>query len=275
MKKRSFRDTLKFYLIDCKTPLGKFIDLFIIFLNILIIGLLVIETYSISEKLISVLWKIEIVTVFFLIIEYIARLYASEKRLKHTLGLYSIIDLLAILPTIAILLFPVGVGSNIAIFKIIRAIRVFRIFRFLRFTKDSDFFFGKTTVSILKVIQLMVTIVTILFISSGLFYVVENQINENVNNFGDALYYTVVSITTVGFGDILPVSELGRWVTILMILSGIILIPWKASQIIKEWIKISSKARITCKKCGLKFHDKDASHCKACGNLIYQEYDGV
>ena len=90
---------------------------------------------------------------------------------------------------------------------------------------------------------------------------------------GDAFYFTVVALTTVGFGDITPVSEGGKWVTVIMILSGIILIPWQGGQIIKEWLH-SSKKSITCKKCGLKFHDDDASHCKSCGNIIYQEFEG-
>jgi voltage-gated potassium channel len=126
----------------------------------------------------------------------------------------------------------------------------------------------------LRVIRLFWAILIIFFVSSGLFFYVENQWNPNVNTFGDAFYYTIVTLTTVGFGDITPVSTAGKWVTILMIVSGIIAIPWQASQIIKEWIRMSDKMNIVCKKCGLKYHDKDASHCKACGHIIYQEYDG-
>jgi voltage-gated potassium channel len=59
-----------------------------------------------------------------------------------------------------------------------------------------------------------------------------------------------------------------------MILSGIVLIPWQVSKIIKEWVHMASKTEITCPGCGLRYHDKDASHCKSCGHLIYQEYDG-
>jgi len=156
----------------------------------------------------------------------------------------------------------------------LRAVRVFRIFRFLRFTADADFFFGSITTPLLRALRLILTILMIFFISSGLFYYVENQINPGVHTFGDAFYFTVVALTTVGFGDIVPLSEAGKWVTVLMILSGIILIPWQVSQIIKEWFHISFKKNVICKTCGLKYHDKDASHCKSCGDVIYQEYDG-
>jgi voltage-gated potassium channel len=127
---------------------------------------------------------------------------------------------------------------------------------------------------ILKVVRLFLTILMIFFISSGLFYYVENTINPGIDTFGDAFYFAVVALTTVGFGDITPMSEGGRWVTVLMILSGIILIPWQVTRIVKEWVRMSTKASITCPGCGLRYHDQDASHCKSCGHIIYQEYEG-
>jgi len=114
----------------------------------------------------------------------------------------------------------------------------------------------------------------IFFVSSGLFFYVESHANPNVLTFGDAFYFTVVALTTVGFGDITPLSESGKWVTVLMIFSGIILIPWQVSRIVKEWIHIATKKEIICVECGLRYHDRDASHCKYCGRVIYQEYDG-
>jgi voltage-gated potassium channel len=122
--------------------------------------------------------------------------------------------------------------------------------------------------------RLILTIFMIFFISAGIFWNVESPVNENVNTFGDAFYFTVVALTTVGFGDITPVSAGGKWVTVLMILSGIILIPWQVGQIVREWIYLSTKKNVICKTCGLKFHEKDASHCKSCGEVIYQEFDG-
>ena len=127
---------------------------------------------------------------------------------------------------------------------------------------------------LLRMVRLLITILMIFFISSGMFFYVESQINPNVKTFGDAFYFTVVALTTVGFGDITPLSEAGKWVTVLMILSGIILIPWQMSRIVKEWVHIAAKKEVVCAGCGLRYHDKDASHCKSCGHIIYQEYDG-
>ncbi|HEA69271.1 MAG TPA: ion transporter [Desulfobacterales bacterium] len=271
----TFRKTLQFYLIDCKTALGKIIDIFIIILNLFICLLLVVETYPVSEATRQLLWQLEVVIVIFFIIEYVARLYASQNRLRQLGDVYSIIDLIAILPTLSVIFLPlIGITLDFGFIRFIRAFRTFRIFRFLRFAADGDFFFGSITPQLLKVTRLFLTILMIFFISSGLFFYVESDLNPNVKNFGDAFYFTVVALTTVGFGDIIPLSDAGKWVTVLMILSGIILIPWEISQIVKEWMRMATKKEAICPKCGLRYHDEDASHCKSCGQVIYQEYDG-
>jgi len=271
----SFRETIQFYLVDSKTPLGKLIDVVIIFLNFVICAILVVETYDVSEAVRGLLWNTEVIIVVFFIIEYAARLYGSKDRLRQLVDIYSVIDLIAILPTVALLVCPLfGVAPNVGFFRLIRAFRVFRIFRFLRYTRAPGFFFESITVHVLKGLQLLITILMIFFISSGLFYAVESSVNPTVKNFGDAFYFTVVTLTTVGFGDIIPLSEAGRMVTVLMIISGIILIPWQVGRLIREWIHIASKQDVTCPQCGLRYHDRDASHCKSCGHVIYQEHEG-
>ena len=267
-----FRETLQFYLGDCKTALGKIIDIIIVLLNLFICAILVVETYPVSEKTRHLLWIMELVIVFFFIIEYAARLYGAKNRLKQLTDIYSIIDLIAILPTLSLVIFPFfGIVLNLGFIKLIRIFRIFRIFRFLRFTADPDFFFGSLTMQLLKVIRLFLVIFMIFFISSGLFFHVEHEVNPGLTTFGDAFYFTVVALTTVGFGDITPISEGGKWVTVLMIISGIILIPWQVSKIVREWVRMASKMDVVCPGCGLRYHDMDASHCKSCGHIIYQE----
>jgi voltage-gated potassium channel len=266
----SLREKIQFYLIDCKTIPGKLIDIFIILLNVLVCILFVIDTYDISTVIRHLLLETEIVITGFFIIEYAARLYGSRNRLKHLFNIYSIIDLIAILPVIISLFIPDTAVS----LGFIRIIRVLRVFRFLRFTADPIFFFGIISTRLLKVLRLLFTILLIFFISSGLFWFAENARNAQVQNFGDAFYFSVVTLTTVGFGDITPVSAGGRWVTVLMILSGIILIPWQVGQVVKEWFMMTKKKEVTCPQCGLKGHDEDASHCKSCGHVIYQEFSG-
>jgi voltage-gated potassium channel len=272
---RSLRATIRFYLIDCETMTGKVIDIVIVLLNLLICGIYIAETYVTSNAVREVLWKTEVVIVLLFIVEYAARLYGSRNRWRQLIDIYSIIDLLAILPVLILLAANwFGVTVGIGFFKIIRSFRVFRIFRFLRFTTNPNFFFGNISIHVLNVLRLLLTILIIFFVSSGLFYQTEHLANSQVRNFGDAFYFTVAALTTVGFGDIVPLTHGGRWVTILMILSGIILIPWQASRIVREWVQMSAKTDTICGQCGLRYHDRDASHCKSCGHVIFQEYEG-
>jgi len=87
-----FRETIQFYLIDCKTALGKLIDIFIIFMNLFICAIFVIETYPVSGATAQMLWKTEVVIVLFFVVEYSARIYGAKNRLRQLRDVYSIID---------------------------------------------------------------------------------------------------------------------------------------------------------------------------------------
>ena len=109
-------------------------------------------------------------------------------------------------------------------------------------------------------------------VAAGRFFTVGRAADPAVGTFGDAFYYIVVTVSAVGFGDIIPVTVAGRWVTVATILTGIIVIPWQAGKIVREWQTRDRKA-VTCPDCGLREHDLDATHCKSCGHVIYQETD--
>lgn len=114
----------------------------------------------------------------------------------------------------------------------------------------------------------------LIFVSSSLIYTFEAPFNDKINNFSDAVYLSLVTVTTVGFGDIVPVTENGRFVVMIVILFGIFLIPVYIGSLLKSYIHTSKKRDVTCKKCGLKKHDHNATHCKMCGEIIYQEFEG-
>ncbi len=254
-------------MIDFKTPLGKGIDIIIIFLNLLLVAIFVIDTYNITSGLRDQLWRIEILIVGIFIVEYFLRLYGAPNRLSYVRDIYSIIDLVAIMPTLILLALPPAYFIyDIRVIQTIRVLAIFRIFRFLRFISQNHLLFGTISQGMINVARLVVSIIIIFFVYSGIFYFVESPVNPDVQNFLDAFYFTVVAISTVGFGDIVPVSEAGRFVTVAMIISGIILIPFQAARIFRAWLMTEREKKVQiCPGCGLDRHDMDAKYCKNCG----------
>jgi voltage-gated potassium channel len=154
-------------------------------------------------------------------------------------------------------------------------VRFFRIFRWFRLLRLIRFFRLEISILNLKaedtiiLSRIILTLFTIIFIYSGLIYQVEHSVNSAVfNNFLDALYFVIVTMTTVGFGDQIPISYPGKIVTLMMILTGIAVIPWQLGDLVRQFIKSTSQKEIDCTKCGLAFHDQDAQFCKRCGTTL-------
>jgi len=259
---------VRFYLVDHETVLGKVIDISLLGLNLLFVAIFVAQTYPLAATARTSLWHVEVTIAAVFLCEYALRIYGASERTAELFNVYSVVDLVAVLPTIAVFFLPLStVALNVGF---LRVLRVVRVLRFYRFTKDAEFFFGTVSDNTLRAVKLLLTVLVIFFVSAGVFYSVERAANPGVETFGDAFYYIVVTVSTVGFGDIIPATTAGRWVTVATILTGIIVIPWQAGKIVKEWQTRDKKA-VTCPDCGLREHDPDATHCKACGHVIYQE----
>ena len=171
-------------MIDFKTSLGRAIDITIIFLNLLLVAIFVIDTYRISDSLRDLLWKLEILIVGIFILEYFLRLYGAPNRLSYVKDIYSIIDLVAIMPTLILLALPPSYFIyDIRVIQTIRVLAVFRIFRFLRFIAQNHLFFGLISQGMMNVARLVVSIIIIFFVYSGLFYFVESPVNPRCSEF--------------------------------------------------------------------------------------------
>ncbi|MFC1537315.1 ion transporter [Gemmatimonadota bacterium] len=252
-----------FYLDDCSTTAGKIIEFSLLLVNLFACVLYVVKTYHEADKLHAVLQGLEIVIVSIFIVEYLLRFWISSHKYTYIFSFYAIVDLLSIMP----IFFPAHATG------FLRSFRVLRILRFLRFFEHEEFFFGRTSAFQLQVARVFFTIVTIIFIYSGFIYYAESGlVNPAVNTFADSVYFTIVTLTTVGFGDITPVTQLGKLFTVLMILSGIVLIPWQAGRLVRLLLSVEAhKKHVLCNTCGHAHHDPDAIHCKMCGSIIYQE----
>lgn len=253
------RERTAFYFKDLQTPLGKTINLTIVILVMLSSGIFVAETYHLPKYIHLLLNIIDVLILNIFAVEYLLRLWSAENRLHYILSLYSIIDLIAILP------FFMG-AINLGYIRLLRWFRVLRLIRFV----DRKFLFGHITTEDGAIFtRILFTLFVIVFVYSGLIYQVEHPVNPEVfTTFVDAMYFAIVTMTTVGFGDVTPISEMGRLLTISMILTGIALIPWQIGDLIKRIVKTANQVETICSKCGLDFHDEDAKFCKLCGTKL-------
>ncbi|MBD2388499.1 ion transporter [Cylindrospermum sp. FACHB-282] len=253
------REQTEFYLTDLETPMGKAINLTIAALVFLSSGIFVAETYNIPDSVRLQLNLIDAAILIIFAVEYAIRLWSAENKIKYILSFYSIIDLMAILP------FFLGVVD----IRFIRLLRWFRILRLIRFI-DQKFLFGSiSTEDGVIFARILFTLFAIIFVYSGLIYQVEHPVNpQGFSTFLDAVYFSIVTMTTVGFGDVTPISELGRLLTVLMILTGVALIPWQIGDLIKRLVKTANQVELICSGCGLAFHDADAGFCKRCGTQL-------
>ena len=253
------RENTAFYLKDLQTPLGKVINLTIVILVMLSSSIFVAETYYIPKSIYLVLNAIDVLILNIFAVEYLLRLWSAKNRIQYIFSIYSIIDLIAILP---FFMGAIDLGY-------IRLLRWFRILRLIRFI-DRKFLFGNITTEDGAIFtQILFTLFAIIFVYSGLIYQVEHPVNPEVfTTFVDAMYFSIVTMTTVGFGDVTPVSEIGRLLTVLMILTGIALIPCQIGDLIKRIIKTTNEVETICSGCGLDLHDEDAKFCKLCGTKL-------
>lgn len=252
---RTVLDRLGFLLRDRQTTAGRLTNATLYGLNTLFIVLYIASTYSLPSPYPAAIRGGELVLATVFLAEFGIRVYSAEDRWAEVRNPYTVVDLVAILPVFILTSPDVG---------FLRGLHTLRIFRFLRLVVHEQQFLGKTLrVTTVRRLELSATIFLIFFIATGFIYAVEAGTNSAIHNFGDAFYYTVIAVSTVGFGDITPVTQAGRWVTVIAVLVGFVLIPWQASRL----RNLSEPTAHSCPRCGHDVAEGDR-YCRQCGRLL-------
>jgi len=194
------------------------------------------------------------------LLEYLARLYISRHRWRDIFNPVGLADLIVI----ASLLMP-SIAQNYSFLRVVRSLRLLRSYHILRSLRIQSRFVRLNEDVIFSVVNLLVFI----FIITAVVYVMQVGVNPAIQDYFDALYFTVATLTTTGFGDITLVGTCGHILAVLIMIFGISLFLRLVQTIFRP-----GKVRYECPSCGLTRHDSDAVHCKHCGAILHITTEG-
>jgi voltage-gated potassium channel len=252
---------------EADTPAGRAFDLALLVAILLSIVAVVLESLpdlrrEYGRTLLAVEWAF---TALFTI-EYVVRLLCVTRPARYAASFFGIVDLLAVVPSYLTLVFP---GSpSFVVLRAVRLLRVFRILKLARFLEDANLLVRALKASQRKISVFFGSLVTIVLIMGTLMYLIEGEEN-GFTSIPQGMYWAVVTMTTVGYGDVVPRTVLGRILaTVVMILGyAIIAVPTGivSVELAHAGRPVSTQA---CPGCGRQGHDTDAYHCKYCGHLL-------
>lgn len=207
---------------DLDTQKGRILSYSMYILNIIFLGLYIVATYDISSSLRSYIIVAETILAIIFLFEYVSRLDFADNTWAEIKDPYSIADVIAVLPALLIIFIPV-IGQV----AFLRSLQIFRVFRFIRVGLEDDSFFhydltGKQVI----IAEVFTSLILIVTIHAGLIFAFENGVNPGLSNYGASFYYSIISLSTTGFGNVVPVTTLGKMVTSAGLILAVTVIPW-------------------------------------------------
>ncbi|MDT8308345.1 MAG: ion transporter [Bacteroidales bacterium] len=250
---------------EADTKAGKFFDLALlvsIICSVIVVMLDSIESVRLQYHL--PLLYIEYLFTALFTIEYALRIWSIKRPAKYILSFYGIIDLLAIIPTYISFVF-VGYQSLIVI-RVIRLLRVFRIMKLGRYVNASEYLTRSFIVSRHKILVFLYVVFAIVIVMGSVMYIVEGP-PSGFENIPTSIYWAIVTLTTVGYGDIAPATPLGQIISSMIMIMGYAIIAVPTGILTSDMIKLRREPTNTqsCINCSFNNHDIDAIYCKKCG----------
>lgn len=269
----TWRHNLRKVVDESKTHFGRAFDVMVfisIALSVLVVILESIPSVAVvyGPLLRQLEWGITIWFTF----EYALRLITAQSPVKYATGFYGIVDLVAVLPTYLSLFFA-GTQS-LMVFRAFRFLRIFRVFKMMRFVSEASTLMVAMKSSRQKITVFMCAVLSIALVMGTLMYMVEGD-SAGFHSIPDGIYWAIVTMTTVGYGDLAPQSALGKFIASLLMLIGysIIAIPTGIVSVeIAEAHRMRMEKRV-CPECSRQGHEHEASFCRFCGGRLASEHD--
>ncbi len=250
---------------EADTPGGKAFDIVLLIAIVLSVAAVLLESVvEVRAQYGAQLRALEWVLTILFTIEYVLRLICIGRPLKYALSFYGIIDLLAILPSYLSLIIP---GSqSLTVIRALRLLRIFRVLKLAHFVGEASMLRAAVYASTRKIIVFLAFILTLILIVGSLMYLIEGG-GGGFTSIPQSIYWAVVTMTTVGYGDIAPATVLGKILaSVVMILGyGIIAVP---TGIVTVELAQASRRTVStqsCPQCATDIHDPEANYCRICG----------
>ncbi len=268
------RQRLHEVIFEADTPAGKAFDVALLWLIVASVIVVLLESVpSIGGRWMREFIAVEWVLTALFTVEYLLRLYAVQRPWRYARSFFGIVDLLAILPTYLSLLFP---GTQVlSVVRILRLLRIFRVLKLVRYVDEASTLWSAMRSSGRKIMIFLFTVSTTTVIMGALMHLVEGP-TSGFTDIPTSIYWAVVTLTTVGFGDIAPVTPLGRFLALCLMLMGYGIIAVPTGIVTSELVR-EGRGEVTntsCPTCGAEGHRSDAKYCRKCGGLLEPETEG-
>jgi voltage-gated potassium channel len=266
MSQSELRHTLYNIIFGTESRAGKLFDVVLIYLIILsVVALMWDSMVPDGAELHQALTIAEWAFTILFTMEYVLRIYSSPRPLAYMTSFYGLIDLISILPTYLGLIFP---GANyVLVVRLIRVLRIFRVLKLARYMSEANVLIRSLVLARRKILVFFSVVLVLATIFGSIMFVVEGPQN-GFTSIPKSIYWTVVTITTVGYGDITPKTPLGQVVATIAMLTGYSIIAVPTGIVTAELAQEIQRERIArvCNNCGRAGHDQDARYCKFCGS---------
>lgn len=250
------------------TPVSRGFDIALIFVIIIAVIAVIMESVpSFREKHFNFLHNTEWVITVIFTLEYIARIWTHPKPFRYIFSFYGVIDFLSIVPTYLDLIFTGAMGF--AVIRALRLLRIFRILKITRYSREGRIIIEALGASRYKILVFLFAVLMAVVIIGTLMYFIEGDAS-GFTSIPSGIYWAIVTLTTVGFGDITPMTSLGKFIaSIVMIMGyGVIAVPTGIVTFEIASTVRSMREKRECSACGCHAHDADAKYCKTCGEEL-------
>ena len=260
----NWRSRLYEIVFESETTAGRAFDLTLIWLIIFSVLTVILESVkSIRVNHGELLFAAEWVFTILFTTEYLLRLVSVKRPLRYILSFYGLVDLLAIVPSYISLLVP-GTQYLLAI-RIIRLLRIFRILKLSAYVSEARTITDALKASRRKISVFLAGVLSIVVVAGTLMYVIEGEQN-GFTDIPTSIYWAIVTLTTVGYGDLSPKTALGKTIASFIMIMGYAIIAVPTGIVTAEFARGGKSASThVCPECHAEGHDTDASHCKYCG----------